>query len=211
MGFFSGFGFGDIVKSVAGPLTGGLFSAFDKPKADYSGAQNQISWRVADAKRAGIHPLAALGVPSMGPVVNSSNVAPWAADAASNLASMRADRDLAALSGRKLESEVSLNNALRAEAIARTSKTFAEQLKMQSDISLDRARANNAADQAYRYVYGPDGEKYLVGNNEVLPDPEVEIWDTVKRGGRQVREYWRGISKWNNHFPDITNPNLWRK
>lgn len=36
-------------------------------------AQNSVSWRVADAKRAGIHPLYALGAPTFSPAVSSSS------------------------------------------------------------------------------------------------------------------------------------------
>lgn len=36
-------------------------------------ANNAISWRVADAKRAGIHPLYALGAPTMSPAVSLGN------------------------------------------------------------------------------------------------------------------------------------------
>lgn len=63
---------GEILSAVGGFL--GLASNRDKAEADrrmqYDAAQNQVQWRVADANKAGVHPLAALGMNpvSMAPV-----------------------------------------------------------------------------------------------------------------------------------------------
>lgn len=66
MGFFSDL-VGGAVSSV-GSLAGGIIGSRNQAKANAANynaqkefAQNGISWRVADAKRAGIHPLFALG------------------------------------------------------------------------------------------------------------------------------------------------------
>lgn len=70
MGFFSG-----LIKSVAGPLIGGAASLLGgKSSQDSAESQNQLNyahqkefaqhgirWKVADAKKAGLHPLAAIG------------------------------------------------------------------------------------------------------------------------------------------------------
>lgn len=111
--------FGDIAKSVAGPLVGGLFDTVSKPKADYKGAKNQVTWRVQDAKRAGVHPLAALGLPSMGPVVSQSNMAPWAADAASNVAQVLSTREQAAMQKEMADAQLENMKLRNAEIAAR--------------------------------------------------------------------------------------------
>lgn len=60
-------------------LLGGLFSdnSAEKQRAHNEAlqrefAQNSIQWRVADAKKAGVHPMYALGAPSMSPAVSIS-------------------------------------------------------------------------------------------------------------------------------------------
>lgn len=53
--------------SLAGSVVSGLFGrsqANKNIKLQKQFAQNQIQWKVADAKKAGIHPLAALGAPT---------------------------------------------------------------------------------------------------------------------------------------------------
>jgi hypothetical protein len=188
MGLFSG-----IAKAIAGPLVGGLFGSLDKPKADYTGAQNQVSWRVADAKRAKIHPLAALGMsPGMGPVISQSNIAPWAADAAQNLANMASDKDLAALSGEKLKSEIALNHALRAESIGRTGLGYAQSQKIHSDMMRDNAARNSVQDQAvpeFIQVRKKDGSIELRRNPDLV-DPEVDIWHWLKGKGESLDDWF---------------------
>lgn len=49
--------FGNILDSVTS-----LWEGSQNRKAQKQAAQNSVSWRVADAKRAGIHPLAAMGI-----------------------------------------------------------------------------------------------------------------------------------------------------
>lgn len=67
MGFFS-----SLVGAVAGPLVGGLLgSKSSKDAGDANAAlqrefaQNGIQWKVEDAKKAGVHPLYALGAPTI--------------------------------------------------------------------------------------------------------------------------------------------------
>lgn len=72
-----GSGIGSALGSFAGPLgtlAGGLIgSLFDSSKSDakrqerlqLAFAKNAIQWKVADATKAGIHPLYALGAPTM--------------------------------------------------------------------------------------------------------------------------------------------------
>lgn len=58
----------DGLGSVIGGVIGGGLNYFSQQKANEENikaqrefAQNSISWKVEDAKRAGVHPLAALG------------------------------------------------------------------------------------------------------------------------------------------------------
>lgn len=67
--------FKDVIKSVASPIVSGVFglgssilggrTASDNTRYQKEFAQNSISWRVADARRAGINPLYALGAPAV--------------------------------------------------------------------------------------------------------------------------------------------------
>lgn len=76
MGFFSG-GFGGIASGVLGALGGALDASHDRDLARMNQNwqrevyQNQIQWKAADARKAGLHPLAALG----GGAYSASNVA----------------------------------------------------------------------------------------------------------------------------------------
>jgi len=57
-----------------GAVLGGLGSLFGgKQKTDYTGMKKGVQWRVADAKAAGIHPLAAMGLPLASPMVTSGS------------------------------------------------------------------------------------------------------------------------------------------
>lgn len=80
MGFFSG-GFGGIASGVLGALGGTIGSAMDashdrdlaRMNANFQREvyQNQLQWKAADARKAGLHPLAALG----GGAYSASNIA----------------------------------------------------------------------------------------------------------------------------------------
>lgn len=63
MGIWSAIG--SILGGPFGEALGSGYDSYSSEKSNYKNqkefAQNSISWRVADAKRAGIHPLAALG------------------------------------------------------------------------------------------------------------------------------------------------------
>lgn len=68
---------GGALSSIAKPLIGGALSLFGGAKSDAANkdlqmkfAKNAIQWKVEDAKKAGIHPLYALGAPTMSPSVS---------------------------------------------------------------------------------------------------------------------------------------------
>lgn len=73
LGTFASLGIGDVVGSIAGSYLTGKSNekaAEENAKIQRELAQNGLSWRVEDAKKAGINPLAALGasLPSGNPV-----------------------------------------------------------------------------------------------------------------------------------------------
>lgn len=80
MGFFDG-GFGGIASGVLGALGGAIGSSMDaSASADLARMnqnwqrevyQNQLQWKAADAKKAGLHPLVAVG----GGAYSASNIA----------------------------------------------------------------------------------------------------------------------------------------
>jgi len=77
-------GIGTAVGAGIGLIGGALSNIFNKKQADRGYAQQKealqhsIRWRVADAKAAGIHPLYAMGAPSlnMTPIVQQDNIGP---------------------------------------------------------------------------------------------------------------------------------------
>lgn len=91
----SSFGpWGTVIGAGAGLVGGMLSNRSNQEQAErgYSvqreALQNGISWRVADAKRAGIHPLYALGAPpmNMSPVVMEDQLGPALRNAGQNVA-----------------------------------------------------------------------------------------------------------------------------
>ena len=91
----SSFGpWGTVIGAGAGLVGGLLSNQSNREQADRGYAsqrealQNSISWRVADAKRAGIHPLYALGAPAMNmsPVVMEDQLGPSLARAGQQVA-----------------------------------------------------------------------------------------------------------------------------
>lgn len=135
MGFFSSIGkvVGGALGGVAGAVgnvVGGVLgnkSAENTAQMNYEAqkefAQNGIRWKVADAKAAGIHPLAALGVnnASFSPSFTAGDYS-WLGDAGQNLGR--------AIESKATRAERELGQAMQAE-------THAEQirgLKLENDI-----------------------------------------------------------------------------
>ena len=128
----------DFFGSLAGGLLGSGLDAYYSREAredDYAqqdrANQNRISWTVADAKRAGVHPLYALGAPSMsaGGNVSATNFTQGfgqAGAAIDNAVSARreakaqAERD--ALAARESQARINASNADAALALAQAKK-----------------------------------------------------------------------------------------
>lgn len=113
--------------SAGASLIGGAFgrkSRSDEVKFQRQQAKNKISWTVEDAKRAGIHPLAALGSPAAGSFaapVGGSPMGDAVGDAGAAIgraiSPMMRERHAAEMS--VLRSEAARNTA-EAEAVSRT-------------------------------------------------------------------------------------------
>lgn len=136
--------FGQILGSIAGAAASKLFGGDDDEEAmrDQASinwnmqrefAQNGIRWRMADAKAAGIHPVAALGMqPANASPVAVGGSYGGGADAA-HMASLGSDigrsvmakqTNLERLQERLLSSQIDgqdIDNALRASQLSRTS------------------------------------------------------------------------------------------
>lgn len=68
---------GSFLKSLAAPVISGALGLFGAKSADKANkelqmdfAKNAVQWKVEDARKAGIHPLYALGAPTMSPSVS---------------------------------------------------------------------------------------------------------------------------------------------
>jgi hypothetical protein len=103
---------------MLGDIIGGLFGASSQRKAlkaERHNLQNAVRWRVADAKAAGIHPLAALGMPSYGSNVQPNNALGEGIASAFNKYSQRKANALAeeraALENQLLRSQIKSTDA----------------------------------------------------------------------------------------------------
>lgn len=113
--------------SAAGSIGGSLISSSSARKANKRNlqaqaymAQRAIRWRVADARKAGVHPLFALGAqtasftPSVQPVTDGSGVANAAAhigDAISRRSALKLEKEAAAVASLEAQSRINANNA----------------------------------------------------------------------------------------------------
>lgn len=140
--------------SALGSLAGGLIGGQDGSNMDKYGMTHSIRFRVRDAKAAGIHPLYALGAPTMSPAViqGQNNMGSAIADAAHaigrGVAAPRPPKPGAPVKGSVEESVIMANmaSAMRDEAAA---------IKTNSDRALNVQAANIAQDNPLERV-GPD-------------------------------------------------------
>ena len=128
----------DFLASVVSGLLGSGLDAYysrEARKDDYAQQdrtnQNRISWAVADAKRAGIHPLYALGAPPMsaGGNVSATNFTQGLGQAGAAIdnahAARREEKAQAmrdALAARESEARINASNADAALALAQAKK-----------------------------------------------------------------------------------------
>jgi hypothetical protein len=181
-------------------------------------AQNGISWKVADAKRAGIHPLAALGASTTPytPFQDSGQYADGsvyrdAADAISSISSrkrqaveQRQADELHELSKRNIEADIALKQA---EA-SRASRT-AQAMNSQQDVTKapeivgptgkwQTSKTSKASDVEDEYG-GVIGELYSIGRFlndwwENSPQSKPGYWEKQKkRNAKRTQEHYNRI------------------
>lgn len=183
--------FGSIIGAIGG-IAGSLLNkkSNDKATAANTEAQkNAVSWRVADAKRAGIHPLAALGVPSAGPVASAANVGDGVADAARSFGNMISNREMADLTRQKVEAEIALLQSQRGRNITEAGRALTEQRFINEQIQDSKASRlrqamNSQQDLTPEPEFIPvrkkDGSVVMRRNPNALIDPEVDMWHWLK-------------------------------
>lgn len=107
--------------AAAGNILGGVLGNRANKKAQSANAdfqrevlQNQLQWRKEDAKKAGIHPVAALGMQSAtgSPIaVGGSPLGEGISNATSKIGEYVAQKDLQKLQLQEVQSRIALNNA----------------------------------------------------------------------------------------------------
>lgn len=118
--------------SAAGSILGGIIgNKSAKQQQERSEAfqrevlQNQMQWRKSDAQKAGLHPLAVLG---MSPATGASSVVgdslgSGISDAASKIGEYVASKDLHKLQVQEIQSRINLNEANAAKAASQAART----------------------------------------------------------------------------------------
>lgn len=186
----------------AGGLLGGLINANETRKANQNNAnlqrefaQNSLSWKIEDAKRAGIHPLAAIGAPTYGAAPSfvggdfGSSVAQSAgalgrAFAEKQDKGLELDIERKELENLKLRKEISqmganpLSSLTGAEnqlnAVASVGKDLAgplnKTLRVMGDLALTPSLANR------------DSEGNLVREWVLTPDPDSQMGQESSEG-----------------------------
>lgn len=144
-----------VLSGAAMGLATELFR--DKPKADYTHLQKGIQWRVEDAKRAGIHPLYALGASTSSPVYTYEGGPAFAAgaikgvsEAVGNITASKREAQLHDLTLREIESRIKANEATAA-------KDYADSLYSMSNAARV-GQASNAVQDAV--LVGPQGQVF---------------------------------------------------
>jgi hypothetical protein len=129
---------------AGGGLLGGIFGSSSQKKANAANmdfAKNQVRYRVADAKAAGIHPLAALGMSagSSPQQVGDTSMADAVANTTGQLGNLRANAKIDALNQELLKAQINSTNAQ-----AHMYRSSA----MENDFALLSAQASNIAKQS---------------------------------------------------------------
>lgn len=195
--------------SGAGSLAGGLVDNYFNQKASNKSykfqkkvLQNQIQWRVADAVKAGIHPLAALGVnPASGPSISvgSSSLGSALSDMGQNLgraaeAYLTPDAKNASRAALLTEENIGLQNDLLRAQIAGAQKALLTQGSTPGVASMigniatsDVNRAQTAQNWGGEFVgdavglLGALSDWWQTENKKAPVGPWLESWLT--RGG----------------------------
>lgn len=204
--------------SAGGSLLGGLLGSKSNDKAtaaNIDAQKNAVSWRVADAKRAGIHPLAALGVPTAGPVATASNaLGEGIAGAGQAVANYASNREMADLQRQQIEANIAKTYADRAASITASGASLTQQRWIEQQImdsKLQRARQALNAQQDFNVQFG-DGRKQPsnpIGIEELITVPFIDMytqWDNARQTRHGDVIPGTGLFK----HGDYTDPEYWR-
>lgn len=197
-------GFGAIVGSVVGAGASLLNNHANQSHADYWArqnialqkefAQNSIKWRVEDAKRAGVHPMAALGISpaSFSPVSSSFS----SSDPGAYLAEMGQNVDRAIMAGK--------DNQARAEA-ENFNKQFNSLQLEKAGLENDLLRAEIASKQAVmRTALPPSAPPVTTRRIENVGQPD----SPVPSGGYSGAVPLFTLARHGRTFLDIINPDI---
>jgi hypothetical protein len=158
----------ESIIGAAGSLLGGLFGDDDAKKnraLQREFAQNQIRWKVADAKAAGLHPLAALGATSTPYNPVSSPMGQAVSDAASQLGratSAAYEKELRAKNLENIDADIALKQA---QTIG-----YIEEAKRASNLALNSAPGTPKIMPKYIEVYNR-----FTGKTEFMPNPDMGV------------------------------------
>lgn len=201
-------GFGSIVGSAigaAGSLVGGLISnnsqnqlAQQNYQAQKEFAQNGIRWKVADAKAAGLHPLAALGAQgyTYNPVaVGGSDLG--FSDAAGYLSQMGQGIDRARLAKEQAAERALERKAQEAKMAEESQLRAAEIRRLDSETALNQANSKLALMRASlppampsmsrRDALASQGDVLPSNGNKWLDKPIKQYgWSFDENGNRQL-------------------------
>lgn len=162
-----------------------LASGIDQRAADRKAMKNRISWTVADAKRAGIHPLAALGAN-----IQSIPSQPLLGDAAIGGLTEGFNRMASSSAAASLEetrSRTRKNDAEAAEAVAR-SRTLARSVRQPSGATIG-AQSMSGADPANFAIRSGPGRTFPV-------DPRYSDAQVLQDRYGEIVEELGGIRNW---------------
>lgn len=204
---------GDIGSALsgAGALASGFgFGSGDAPEVDYKGAKKGIRWRVRDARKAGIHPLYAMGAPGVGSGILSGGSAgtdPGAAmqgvgNAMTTYQQARMQEKFNQANLEKIQAETDFIREQQAASRASRNAQGLVHSSKSGDVYTYPAKGPykpQVIGPAFVDVVMPDGSTRTIGNQEVgLENPELMVpWfmfqDWLNRKGGEIRKYFSDI------------------
>lgn len=186
-------------------------------------AQNSVQWRVADAKKAGIHPLYAMGAPTMSPAVSVQGD-PLGA----SLSSMGADvgRAMTAMNtpGEKLAGAASVLQDMQVTNMALRNDLLASQIRKLNQAGNPPGVPIGDAERVPTNAKLKENPRMVIGGEEVIGDPGFSptnelsdaygdenpvvqyiygpmkmYYDWKYNNAVRDREIPRGYNNWNTH------------
>lgn len=181
----AGFPWGSLI-STAGSFISGLGgeSSADRNAAarvasrkDYQRQQeilkSQVQWRVEDARKAGIHPLAALGLPAAGGVGSSSNVFGGSDSGVGDAVGAGLQTLGSAISGREAAANARELSALQKEQL----RANIDLTRARSRTLIKEGRANAIGGTTGAAMFDIGGDKYMPGTKTSAQQAEDWGWE----------------------------------